>query len=201
MSFADLAQKRRSAYKFTGELISPEVFSQAVETASLTPSGYNAQPWKVVFVQNEELLKKMTEVAFGQQKLLNSGTAVLVLADLEIGRNVDNILQDWLKFGYCKEKDIPVYKNSIAKNRHPDKKEKMALRNGSLFAMTLIYALQDLGWNTCPMMGFGQKEMMELLEISSDYVPVLLLAVGKEDLSQQRTRLPRKNTDEIIIWK
>lgn len=202
MNFKEILQKRRSCHNFIpGIKIPKQDLEEIIKQTSLTPSGYNAQPWEFIIIQEQKNIHQVADIAFKQPHIKNASALIIVLGDIKIGRNVDKLLQDWLRLGYCTEEEIPVYKNSIAKNRHPERLEKMALRNSMLAAMTLIYAAQDMGYDTCPVMGLSQKDLEEHLKIPEDRLIALLIAIGKNDHQKELPRLPRKTTKQLIHWE
>jgi putative NAD(P)H nitroreductase len=203
MNFEKLLNKRRACHNFQAGVTIPKKDIETIITeAGLSPSGYNCQPWEFIAIQKKENLKKIYEIAFKQEHLKNASAVIIVLADTNIGRNVDALLKDWVKFGYCSEEEVPVYRNSIAKNRNPQKKETMALRNAMLACMTLIYSAENLGYSTCPMMGFNHTLLEEFLEIPEDRVVALMIAIGKEDKNAKKLeRLPRKPLSQILRYE
>ncbi len=202
MDFIDLVKKRRACHHFLpGKSMPDEDIETMIECAALSPSGYNAQPWEFIVVREKENLAKVQEIAFKQEHIKDASAVIVVLADLVIGRNVEKILADWLKFGYCTEDELPAYRNSIAKNRSKDKRKTMGLRNAMLAAMTLIYAAEDMGYATCPIMGFSQWQLEDFLKIPEDRVVALMVAVGFEDEGKENQRLPRKSVTEMMHWE
>lgn len=203
MEFFELLKKRRACHHFqAGRPIPDSDLKEMIQWAGLAPSGYNAQPWEFILIREPENLKKVSEIAFNQPHLKNVSALVVVLADMEIGRNVDRLLQDWLNFGYISEEEIPVYRNSIAKNRSPEKKKQMGLRNAMLSAMTFILSAENMGYATCPVMGFSQLELEAHLKIPEDRLIALMIAVGYPDSDkEERPRLPRKSLEELCHWE
>lgn len=202
MEFSKLIKKRRACHHFIpGKEIPKDHLVKMVEEAGLSPSGYNAQPWEFVIVTEPARIKEIQEIGFDQKHLENASAIAVVLADTEVGRNVDQILKDWLELGYCTEEEIPAYKNSIAKKRSPEKREKMALRNTMLACMTFIYSAENMGYATCPLMGFSQWKLEEFLNIPEDRKIALMIAIGFEDEGKENKRLPRKSADDIIHWE
>lgn len=202
MEFSELIKKRRACHHFIpGKAISKEDLLKMVEEAGLSPSGYNAQPWEFILVTEQERISKIQEIAFDQDHVKDASCVAIILADTFIGRNVDQLLEDWLEHGYCTPEEIPAYKNSIAKNRSFDKRKQMALRNTMLACMTFMLSAENLGYATCPLMGFSQWQLEEYLKVPDDRVVALMVAIGYEDEGKEKTRLPRKNTENIIHWE
>lgn len=202
MEFIKILNRRRACHNFLkGKKIPDGDYEEMIRRTSLTPSGYNAQPWEFVVVRDEKNIQAVQEIAFGQEHIGDCSGLVVVLADLEIGRNVEAILADWLEYGYCNEEEVQAYRNSIAKKRSPEKRKMMAIRNAMLAAMTLIYVAEDMGYATCPIMGFSPWQMEEFLELPEDRVVALLVAVGYRDEGKEKERLPRKSVEEMLHWE
>jgi len=202
MEFSELIKKRRACHHFVpNQVIPDEDLKKMVEETRLTPSGYNAQPWEFIIIREKKNIEKVGEIAFKQPHVSSASALIVVLGDMNIGRNVDSLLQDWVKHGYCTEEEIPVYKNSIAKVRSPEKRRQMALRNAMLACMTLIYSAENMGYATCPIMGFSQWKLEEALNIPEDRAIALLLAIGTEEKGKENERLPRKDTQDMIYWE
>lgn len=202
MDFSKLIQKRRACHHFLpGKQIPKKDILAIIEETNLTPSGYNAQPWEFIIIQEPENIQNIHSIAFDQDHIKNASAIAIILGDREIGRNVDALLKDWVKYGYCTEEEVPIYRNSIAKNRKPERKEKMALRNVMLAAMTFIYSAENKGYATCPIMGFSQKDLEEHLNIPEDRVIGLMVALGYADEGKENPRLPRKKAKDVVHWE
>ena len=72
----------------------------------------------------------------------------------------------------------------------------MTLRNCSLAAMTFMYAAEDLGLATCPMMGFRQLDLKRHLGLKENELPIMLIALGKSG-DEEPQQLPRKTAEEL----
>lgn len=202
MDFIDLLKKRRACHHFLPDKkISDQDLKDIIENTSLTPSGYNAQPWEFVIIRKKENISKIQEIAFKQKHIKDASAIIVVLGDMFIGRNVEKILDDWLKHNYCTENELQAYRNSIAKNRSPEKRKQMALRNAMLAAMTLIYAAENKGYATCPIMGFSQHQLEDYLKIPEDRTIALMIAIGHEDPGKENKQLPRKTVEEMVHWE
>lgn len=202
MEFSELIKKRRACHTFIpGNEVKDEHIEKMIQEAGMSPSGYNAQPWEFIVIKSPENISKLHEIAYKQKHIKDAGAIIIVLGDSFIGRNVDKLLQDWVKYGYCSAEEIPVFKNSIAKNRKPEKLKSMALRNAMLACMTLIYSAENLGYETCPIMGFNHTDIENFLEIPEDRVIALMIAIGKGDKEKEKTRLPRKALSEIVHYE
>jgi len=201
MGFLKLVKERRAAHHFEkGFKLTESQFREIIDYTRFAPSGYNAQPWEFILIQDDEKMKKIGEIAFNQTQVVEAGNAILVLGDTNIGRNADALLEDWVKYGYCTPEKVPVYKHTFTKKRSEGRLRQMALRNASFAAMTLVYVAETLGYQTCPMMGLSQPQLLEFLEVPDDRMVILLVAIGKALPENENTQLPRKEVEDMI-WK
>ncbi len=201
MDFLELVKKRRAVHHFeSGFKLTDEQFLEIIEYTRFAPSGYNAQPWEFILIQDDERIKEIGEIAFNQTQIVEAGNAILVVGDKNIGRNADALLEDWVKYGYCTPEQVPVYKNTFTKPRQEGRLRQMALRNASFAAGTLLYVAEALGYQTCPMMGLSQPKLTEYLQIPDDRMIILLVAIGKGIPDKEKTQLPRKAVKDMI-WR
>ena len=73
-----------------------------------------------------------------------------------------------------------------------------AIRSGSLAAMTLMLAAGNRGYLSCPI-GFNPGQVMEILSIRDQYVPVMMLAVGRP-APGNNARRPRLPVDQVLAF-
>lgn len=54
-----------------------------------------------------------------------------------------------------------------------------AIRSGSIAAQTLMLTAKAMGYDSCPMVGFDQEKMAELVNLPEDHIFVMMVAIGK----------------------
>lgn len=80
-SFATLIQNRRSARKFTDQLLSPEQVELIVKAGLMSPASKRSNPWQFIVVEDKEMLKQLaTCKKTGSGFLEGCALAVVVLA-------------------------------------------------------------------------------------------------------------------------
>ena len=65
MALLDLIKHRRSVRNFLDKPVEREKIMTCLEAARLAPSACNAQPWKFIVVDDEEVRDKLCHAAFG----------------------------------------------------------------------------------------------------------------------------------------
>lgn len=78
----ELLRTRRSIRKYTNKKIEPEKIEKLKQAAILSPTGKNKQENKFVFIEDKEILKKLSEVKpHGGKMLKDAALAIVVAAD------------------------------------------------------------------------------------------------------------------------
>jgi nitroreductase len=76
--------------------------------------------------------------------------------------------------------------------------------DGSLFAMSLIYALHERGLATCPLhAGFNkvsERALRRMVSLPEFHCPILFIAIGHYEDVFKVTCSGRKEVDEILIY-
>jgi nitroreductase len=78
-----------------------------------------------------------------------------------------------------------------------DRAREEAIRSATLLGAALISAAEGLDLATAPMSGFDRESVRNLLGLSDDVVPVLLLAVGALSSGRPRQK-PRRPVHDIL---
>jgi len=82
--FLEMIKKRRSIRKYKDKKVEKEKIIRIIQSALLSPSGKNVNPWKFVIVEDEDILLKLSRAkTSGSQFLGKAPLAIVVLADPE----------------------------------------------------------------------------------------------------------------------
>jgi nitroreductase len=205
MDVLEAIRQRRSINFFEpGKEIPDEKLKELLDIANLSPSSFNVQPWKVVVVRNPERKKVLRQCAFDQPKAEESSAVLIMVADPNfLEENFDRVLQSWVELGYITE-DKRDGNRDLAKNLYgatpEDPRRKfVAVKNTSLYAMSLMLAAKAMGLETHPMDGIDEACIKKEFGIPEDKVIPMLVAVGylKEGV-QLLPRAFRRNLDEFV---
>ncbi len=168
-----------------------ELFSLAV----LSPTAFNIQNWRFVAISDDELRQKIRAVAWDQAQITDSSLLVVLCADLkawekEPGRYWVNAPQEVQDFivpaidGYYRDKD------QVQRDE--------AMRSCGIAAQTLMLAAKSMGYDTCPMDGFDFEQVGELINLPSDHVIAMFVAIGK-GTKEAWPRGGQLSLDEVVI--
>ncbi len=200
-----IISERRSASNFIeGVKIPAEDFNKIFDQLRLAPSCFNLQHAHYLVVTDTEQKEKLRQVAFNQYKIHTASAAILVLGDIDAYKKAENIYSGMLNLGIYKDFEYTKMLQDITglyESRGIDFQNDEAIRNASLSAMIFMLLAKDLGWDTCPMIGFDSDKMKELFHIPDNLKPVLLISMGKEDETKKRMRGYRKPIGEYVTFQ
>jgi nitroreductase len=79
MDVKEAIQKRRAYRSLEPVEITEDIISELAEAAQLTPSCFNNQPWKFVFVYDKDMLVKMREGLTGGNEWIHAASMIIVV--------------------------------------------------------------------------------------------------------------------------
>ncbi|MDD4646056.1 MAG: nitroreductase family protein [Bacteroidales bacterium] len=157
MKFSELVKIRQSERKYLDKPVEKEKIGQCLETARLSPSANNSQPWKFVVVDDPELKEQLAGFAdsMGMNRFTHQAPVIvaIVLEKMGIASTVGSVIKD---------KEYSLLDVGIAANQ---------------------FCLQaaDLGLGTCIIGWFDEKKVKELLQIPRNRRVPLLITLGYTD--------------------
>ncbi|WP_314589460.1 nitroreductase family protein [Paenibacillus terrigena] len=203
--FMQVVKDRRSAMKFKPEVhITREELNEMFNLVKYAPSAFNLQHAHYIVIDDEALKNgKIYEAANKQYKVQSASAAILVLGDLEAYTQVGELNEGMLHLGVMNKQEYDMTVESVTsfyEDRGDAFKRDEAIRNASLSAMLFMLIAKEKGWDTCPMIGFDAEAIREALNISTRYVPAMLIVIGQEQEAGQRPRGYRKPIAEFVSY-
>lgn len=198
--FFTVLYERTSNRAFNPEKeISKEELQEILKAAGQAPSAWNLQHWKFLVFQGEDVQSRLHPIAYNQQQILDASAVVAVLGDLEANKNVAPVYGPIVEQGFMKEEA----KERLAQNiesayQREQYPRDAAFSNASLAAMQLMLAAKATGWDTCAIGGFNPQALMEEFNVSSRYVPIMLITIGESTLKGHPA--PRMKVDQVVEW-
>lgn len=204
MEFEKLIRERRSANNFIeGVKISQEELNEIFELVRFAPSCFNLQHTKYIVVTDPEKKEQMREVASRQYKVHTASAAILVLGNKDEYKNAETLYEGMYNLNILSKQEYDAMV-SVVHELYEGRGEVFlrdeAIRNANLSAMVFMLAALEKGWNTCPMIGFDAEGVSKLFDIPDNYVPALLITLGKADTAKQGVRGYRKLVNEFVEY-
>ncbi|MBL0385062.1 nitroreductase family protein [Tumebacillus sp. ITR2] len=202
--FQNIVKTRRSANKFVeGIEIPRSEFEDIFNVVKFGPSAFNLQHAHFLVVDDPELKDGVYQAAYQQYKVKTASAVIAVLGDTLAYQNAPEIYEGLRKLGVLSQGEYDETIGAINgtyEGNGPVFQREEAIRNASLAAMLFMLTAKDRGWDTCPMIGFVPDQLKAVLNIPDRYVPVMLITVGKEDISSLRPRGYRKPVGEFVSF-
>lgn len=199
-----LIKSRRSANLFIeGIEIPDQELNELFNEVKYAPSAFNLQHSHYVVVKDSDIKHKVYEAAQKQYKILTASAVLVVLGNQLAYKDIGRMNEGFLNLGVIDKLEYDMTVESVTsfyENGGPSFMREEAIRNASLSAMLLMMAAKDKGWDTCPMIGFDPEALQKELNIPDAYVPVMLIAIGKEDTRKPRPRGYRKPVLEFVSY-
>ncbi len=194
-TFLDVIKERRSIRKYDPTVQIPhEEMTEILELATLAPSSSNLQPWRFLVVDNPELKQKLLPITNNQQQVVEASAVIVVLGDVKSYNKAEKIYGQAVEAGFMPE---DTAKSFIQRNIEmyssfpPEVARRIVYTDGGLVSMQLMLVARSKGYDTVPMGGYDQAKLVEAFGISEQYVPVMLIAIGKAtEPGHPTTRLP-----------
>lgn len=182
MKFKEVLSKRRSVNFFDPtRSLDLKLLEEIINESVLSPSAFNLQPWEIFVVRSPEAKSKLFS-ACSQSKIKDAPVTLILVGDT-FGYGRDNPMWNIkINLGMDEEKvshlinvcETVLYPSEIKRNA-------MAVRDVSLFAMTLMLSATNLGVDSHPMIGFDEEKIKELFDIDESKTVVMLLSLGYFD--------------------
>ncbi|MEK6899128.1 MAG: NAD(P)H-dependent oxidoreductase [Nanoarchaeota archaeon] len=193
---------RYATKKFSDRKISHEDLQLLKEATRLTASSYGLQPFKVIHVKNEELRKKVSQVAWNQPQITEASDLFIFAAKTNLS-----------------SKDIEEYINLIASTRNIEKEnldgfknmmlgfeQGMSTESKTIWSQKQAYiALGNLlttsaltKIDACPMEGFDPQQVTQVLNLDKEHLLATVICTlgyrSNEDssASYKKVRVPEK---------
>lgn len=144
--------------------------------AALSPTAFNIQNWRFVVVKDQELRKKIREVAWNQAQVTDASLFIILCADRKswekdparYWRNAPPEVQGFL---------VPKIDEYYRGREQVQQDE--AMRSCGLAAQTLMLAAKAMGYDSCPMDGFDFEAVAQLIRLPADHSIAMFVAIGK----------------------
>lgn len=197
LTVKEAAESRKSIRQYTGAPVPQEDLKEILRLASLAPSPWNIQPWRVVVVQDPDTKAKLTEAAFGQPQVGSASAVFVIYTDMtDALANLDEVIHPG--FG----ERAPGVKAGIEKHfgsYSPDDVIQWGRAQGYAFMAYLLLAAESMGYGTSPMLGFNPAAVRELLGLPEHAFLPAIVSIGvpaEEGFPHHRHEL-----DRFVTWK
>ncbi|GAB0155096.1 NAD(P)H-dependent oxidoreductase [Chryseobacterium sp. Alg-005] len=201
MNYLEALSRRYSVKKFNKEIIPQETLHNILESGKLAASSLGLQPYKIIVVESEDMKQKLIPAFYNPSQISTCSHLIVIISKKIIE---ENYIRGY--FNHISEvREVPLetldlFKNSI--NQHISQKTSDEIFNWAekqsyIVLANLMYAAAIENIDTCPMEGFRQDVIEDILSINSETEKVTVtLALGyrsEEDHFQYMKKVRKPN--------
>jgi nitroreductase len=177
MNTKQAIETRRSVKHYdANHSMMPEEVNELLSLAILSPTAFNIQNWRFVVVTDAELRKQIRKVAWDQSQVTDSSLFIVLCADLKAWEKRPN--RYWINTSKEVQEFILPAIDDYYRGKDQVQRDE-AMRSCGIAAQTLMLAAKSMGYDSCPMDGFDFNKVAELINLPSDHVVAMFVAIGK----------------------
>ncbi|MFM7023784.1 MAG: nitroreductase family protein [Flavobacteriales bacterium] len=175
MNFLDLANSRYTTKKYNPtEKIPEDKIQQLKEILRLSPSSINSQPWKFLFISDENLKRALAAVSYFNEPKINNASHFIVFTAIDDVQLFEEHVRQNLPEGSL------AYYNLHLKSL-PDAEIKSWLQHQVYLALGFfLSACASMGIDSTPMEGIKTEEYTKILQLKG-YKTLFAVAIGYRD--------------------
>ena len=177
MDTLDAIYGRRAVKHFDpNHRMTEEERTKLLKAAIQAPTSFNIQHWRFVVVDDPELRKQIRALGNDQAQITDASLLIIMTGDVgawqkEPGRywvnapkEVADLLVGWMG---------PFHEGREQLQRDE------AMRSIGMAMQTLMLAAKDMGYESCPMIGYEFDQVAELINLPKDHCIGPMVAIGK----------------------
>lgn len=199
MDITELVKSRRSIRRFKSTKVSREFMNAILDLARWSPSAHNAQPWRIIVIDNDEVKKRLV-AKMGEAWLfdmLKDGVPKEEAEKIVKVESLDRITKSPIVIIACLTM-VDMHKYLDARRRKAE--YLMATQSVAAYIQTLLLLAHHYGLGACWICAplFCQKTVKEVLRLPEEFEPQSMIILGYADEKPQPT--PRKSLSEICAF-
>lgn len=178
MNVIDALYQRRAVKHFNADHVIPkDTETKLLEAAIQAPTSFNIQHWRFVILRDPELRQLIrTRLGNDQSQITDASLLILIVGDTKAWRK--NPQQYWVNAS-------PEYREMVIDMMVDFYQGREALqrdesqRSIGMALQSIMLAALEMGFETCPMIGFDIEAVAELIDLPDDFVMGPMVAIGK----------------------
>ena len=157
--------------------LTKEEENKLLEATIQAPTSFNIQHWRFVILRDPKLRAKIrTEFGNDQAQITDASLVILFTADVKAWQK--NPARYWVNAPTEVADLLVEWMGPFHEGREWLQRDE-AQRSIGMAMQTLMLAAQELGYQSCPMIGFDSEKVADLVKLPNDYVMGPMVAVGK----------------------
>ncbi len=201
MNYLEALSRRYSVKKFNTQIIPQETLHNILESGKLSASSQGLQPYKIIVVESEEMKQKMIPAFYNPSQISTCSHLIVIISKKTIE---ESYIRGYFKH-ISEVREVPIetldpFKKSITQHINQKTQDEIfnwAEKQSYIVLANLMYAAAIENIDSCPMEGFRQDVIEEILNINPETEKVTVtLALGyrsEEDYFQYMKKVRKPN--------
>ena len=196
MTTTETIESRRSVKHFDPNHVMPEAdLAELIRLTKLAPSSFNMQNYRLVVIRDKERQKQVRAAAWDQAHVEESSALFIMCAD------ITSHLTDPATYWAHAPQPVQDILGPMIKPFSEGKDQLIrdeAIRSTGLAGMTLMLAAHDMGYDSCPMIGFDAAAVAKIINLPESHILSFMIPVGKQT-QPAWDRGPRLPDETVVI--
>ncbi len=194
MELLDALRSRRSVKNFDPDhRLTEEELHHLMSHGLLAPTSFNMQNWHFIAVTDRAVQQRLCAAAWHQAQLRDASVTLVLAGRLPCWNQAVRTLRH-------APAEVQENLGGLAQGFYQDNpalQRDEAARSVGLAAMALMLVAKDMGYDSCPMIGFDAGQVAEIVGLPADHPPLLALAIGRA-LQPARPRMGFLDLEEVV---
>lgn len=197
MNTLEAIKERRSIKYFDPdhEMMTTEI-NTLMEHTLLSPTSFNMQNWRFVVVKDKSIKEQLKAASFNQAQVSDASIVILVCGDLNAWAKEPQ--RYWKNAPEQVQAQIVPMIGGFYQN-NPQLQRDEVMRSAGIAGQTIMLAAKAMSYDSCPMIGFDEKKVAEIINLPDDNVLGLMIVIGKATQSA-RGRSGQLDMSEVVFF-
>ncbi|MBC8369103.1 MAG: nitroreductase family protein [Planctomycetes bacterium] len=194
MELIDAVRQRRSVKYYDAEhRLTEDELRHLLGHAFLAPSSFNMQNWHVVAVDDQAKQDALCEASWHQAQVKDCSVTLVLAGCLTGYTKVEQFTRNAPQ--KVQEMFAGMVPGFYSGNEQLQRDE--AVRSISLLAQNIMLIAKDMGFDSCPMIGYDATKVSEIVGLPSDCPPLMMITVGKA-VQDAQPRMGLFSFEEVV---
>lgn len=178
MNTIDSIYQRRAVKHFDpNHRLTPDEETKLLEATIQSPTSFNIQHWRFVIVRDPALRSRIRkEFGNDQAQITDASLLVIFTADVKAWKKEPS--RYWRNAPKEVAELLVGWMGPFHEGREWLQRDE-AQRSIGMAMQTMMLAAKDMGYDSCPMIGFDIDEVAKLIGLPEDHVMGPMVAIGK----------------------
>ncbi len=178
MKISEAVAARRAVKHYDPDHVMPEDdFKALMDLAMQSPTSFNIQNWRFVNVTDKAKRVELRKAAWDQAQVTDASVVLVMCADVKSWE------KDPARYWRNAPQEVGELMVSMIGPFYEGREwiqRDEGMRSVGMAAQTLMLSAKEMGYDSCPMIGFDQDAVAEIINLPDDHAIGMMLVIGKQ---------------------